>query len=288
VLAVKAKPAAGTPGLACSAPERWLLLKREVLDIVTIYTRAGKEHSMSSVATLASHEREQMILEHLSQVNLLARRVHRRCPQGVELDDLISAGTIGLVKAVDRYDPRRCKLSTLAEHRINGAILDYLRQLDPLPRNIRQLHKRSEAVAVELENQLRRTPSESEIAKRIGITPGSLARVREVVHAANVVSLDALPTAVAEIGGTPVDVADGLDYAARMDSVRKAVQRLPRAERTVIQGLVAGESLREIAASLGAGPSRVSQLKSSAIVSLREALRSDRTKCKGSAKGAGT
>ncbi len=287
MLAVKAKPAASTPGLDISAPERWLLLKREVLDIVTMHTRAGKEHSMSFVATLASHEREQMILSHLPQVNLLARRVHRRCPQGVELDDLISAGTIGLVKAVDRYDPRRCKLSTLAEHRINGAILDYLRQLDRLPRNIRQLHKRSEAAAVELENRLRRTPSESEIAEGIGITSGNLARVREVVHAANVVSLDALSAGVAEIGDTPVDVADGLDYAARVDRVRKAVKRLPRAERVVIQGLVAGESLREIATSLGVGQSRVSQLKRRAIVSLRETLRSNGAQCKEVAKAAG-
>ena len=287
MLAVKAKPAASTPGLDISAPERWLLLKREVLDIVTMHTRAGKEHSMSFVATLASHEREQMILSHLPQVNLLARRVHRRCPQGVELDDLISAGTIGLVKAVDRYDPRRSKLATLAEHRINGAILDYLRQLDPLPRTIRQLHKRSEAAAVELENRLRRLPAESEIAERIGIKPRSLARVREVVHAANVVSLDALPAAVAEVGGIPVDVAGALDRAARMDSVRKAVKRLPRSERMVIRGLIAGETLREVATSMGVSQSRVSQLKSRAIVSLQETLRSNGAQCKEVAKAVG-
>jgi RNA polymerase sigma factor (sigma-70 family) len=87
-----------------------------------------------------------MIIDHLPQVELLARRVHRRCPQ-VELDDLISAGTVGLIRAVDRFDPtRNLKLKTLAEHRIQGALLDYLRQLDPLPRAVREFQKRRDAV----------------------------------------------------------------------------------------------------------------------------------------------
>lgn len=72
--------------------------------------------------------RESLILDPLPQVELLARRLHRRCPQ-VELDDLIQAGTIGLIQAVDRYDESRgCPLKTIAEHRIRGALLDYLRQ----------------------------------------------------------------------------------------------------------------------------------------------------------------
>jgi RNA polymerase sigma factor FliA len=75
--------------------------------------------------------REKLILSHTPQVQLVARRLHRRCPQ-VELEDLISAGTIGLIQAVDRFNPsRHLKLKTLAEHRINGAFLDYLRHIDP-------------------------------------------------------------------------------------------------------------------------------------------------------------
>jgi RNA polymerase sigma factor for flagellar operon FliA len=75
--------------------------------------------------------REELILSHMPRVKLLAHRVHRRCPQ-VELDDLISAGTIGLIQAVDRFDPgRNLKLKTMAEHRISGALLDYLRYIDP-------------------------------------------------------------------------------------------------------------------------------------------------------------
>ncbi len=89
----------------------------------------------SSVPT--SQWREETILAHLPQVELLARRLHRRCPR-VELEDFISEGTLGFIKAVDRFDPcRNLKVKTYAEHRIRGALLDYLRRIDPLSRNVR-------------------------------------------------------------------------------------------------------------------------------------------------------
>ena len=91
--------------------------------------------------------REQLILSHLPQVTLLARKLHSRCSRAVEIQDLTSAGVIGLIQAVDRFDPARdCLLKTIAEHRIRGAMLDYLRQLDPLPRSVRRfVRKREEA-----------------------------------------------------------------------------------------------------------------------------------------------
>jgi RNA polymerase sigma factor (sigma-70 family) len=92
-------------------------------------------------AMMTKSNREELILSHMPQVRLLARRLHRRCPQ-VELDDLISTGTIGLIRAIDRFDPNRnLKLKTLAEHRIRGAMLDYLRHIDPLPRSVRRFQK---------------------------------------------------------------------------------------------------------------------------------------------------
>jgi RNA polymerase sigma factor FliA len=94
--------------------------------------------------------REELIVSHLPQVELLARRLHRRCPQ-VELEDLISAGTIGLIQAVDRFDPKRnLKLKTLAEHRISGAMLDYLRRIDPLSRDVRRFQKQRDAIIADL------------------------------------------------------------------------------------------------------------------------------------------
>jgi RNA polymerase sigma factor (sigma-70 family) len=90
--------------------------------------------------------REELILSHMLQVKLLAHRLRWRCPQ-VEFGDLTSMGTIGLIQAVERFDPdRHLKLKTLAEHRIRGALLDYLRYIDPLPRSVRRFQKQRDAV----------------------------------------------------------------------------------------------------------------------------------------------
>ena len=87
--------------------------------------------------------RDEMILDRLSQVRLLALRVHRRCPPCVEFDDLMSAGTVGLIRAVDRFRPELGRqLNTFVDHRIRGAMLDYLRELDPLTRSLRAFVRR--------------------------------------------------------------------------------------------------------------------------------------------------
>lgn len=118
-------------------------------------------------ATIAhSSQRESLILSHLPQVELLARQLHMRCPQ-VELDDLISVGTIGLIEAVDRYDGRN-KLNTFAEHRIRGALLDHLRRIDPLSRNVRRFQKRRDALVAAFAAQ-GEVPPDGEIAAALGI-----------------------------------------------------------------------------------------------------------------------
>src|ERR1035438_1608225 len=84
---------------------------------------------------LAAGGREQLILDHLSQVRLIARRIHERLPESVSLDDLISTGIVGLISAIDRFDSsHNVKLKTYAEYKIRGAILDSLRGLDWAPR----------------------------------------------------------------------------------------------------------------------------------------------------------
>ncbi len=135
--------------------------------------------------------RDQLILDHLPQVELLARKLHRRCPQ-VELDDLISAGTIGLISAVDRFDPvRNCKLKTLAEHRIRGAMLDYLRQLDPLPRAVRQFQKRRDAVTTPSEN-----PTPDELATILGLPTRKVIQWSRIVRASKTIPFETLPESV--------------------------------------------------------------------------------------------
>src|SRR5689334_912115 len=102
--------------------------------------------------TQTMSEREQLIIEHLPQVRLIARRIHERCPENVSLEDLVSTGTIGLISAIDRFDPTQgVKLKTYAEYKIRGAILDSLRSMDWAPRDQRRRAKQIESVMASLE-----------------------------------------------------------------------------------------------------------------------------------------
>jgi len=132
-----------------------------------------------------------MILDHLPQVELLARRLHRRCPQ-VELDDLISAGTVGLIRAVDRFDPsRNLKLKTLAEHRIQGALLDYLRHLDPLPRAARQFQKRRDAILANYAQA--EIPTQGQLAEMLGLPERKFAQLSRMVTASETIRFNDMP-----------------------------------------------------------------------------------------------
>ena len=135
--------------------------------------------------------RDQLILDHLPQVELLARRLHRRCPQ-VELDDLISVGTVGLIRAVDRFDPsRNLKLKTLAEHRIQGALLDYLRHLDPLPRAARQFQKRRDAILAGYAQA--EIPTQGQLAEMLGLPERKFVQLSRMVTASETIRFDDMP-----------------------------------------------------------------------------------------------
>src|SRR3984885_11455385 len=119
----------------------------------------------------AADERERLILEHLPQVRLIARRIHERLPESVNLDDLVSAGTIGLIAAIDRFDPgHNVKLKTYAEYKIRGAILDSLRSLDWAPRQQRRRSKQVDAAISAVEQRLHRAPTEDEIAHQLELS----------------------------------------------------------------------------------------------------------------------
>ena len=96
-------------------------------------------HPYQTAVAIPADKREKLILEHLPQVRLIARRIHERLPKSVSLDDLVSVGIIGLISAIDRFDPsRNVKLKTYAEYKIRGAIMDSLRGLDWAPRQQRE------------------------------------------------------------------------------------------------------------------------------------------------------
>src|SRR6478752_1361519 len=126
------------------------------------YTVAGE---------MTDEERERLILEHLPQVRLIARRIQERLPDNISLDDLVSIGVIGLISAIDNFDPsHNVKLKTYAEYKIRGAILDSLRGLDWAPRQKRRKAKQIEAAITAAEQRLQRSPTEEETAAQLGIS----------------------------------------------------------------------------------------------------------------------
>src|SRR5271165_7490152 len=128
-------------------------------------------YSYAVPEAISDDERERLILEHLPQVRLIARRIQERLPENICLEDLVSTGVIGLISAIDNFDPgHNVKLKTYAEYKIRGAILDSLRGLDWAPRQKRRRAKQIEAAICAAEQRLHRSPSEEEIASELGQT----------------------------------------------------------------------------------------------------------------------
>src|SRR5215813_6831556 len=127
--------------------------------------------------TIDFDERQHLLTENLPEVRYIARRIHDRLPSHVSFEDLVHAGILGLIDAVDRFDPsKNVQLKSYARFRIRGAILDSLRQLDWSPRHLRRQARRIEEVNHELSAELGRNPSEPEIAAKLGISLKELQR----------------------------------------------------------------------------------------------------------------
>src|SRR5271168_4374197 len=135
--------------------------------------------------------RERRILEHLPQVHLIARRFHEKLPSSVCLDDLVSTGIIGLISAIDNYDPRQnTKLKTYAEYKIRGAILDSLRSMDWASRHRRKKAKDIEAAIQTAQQKLHQAPTEEQIASEMGMTLENYRARLVEIQGLNLQSLD--------------------------------------------------------------------------------------------------
>ena len=229
----------------------------------------------------AADERERLILEHLPQVRLIARRIHERLPESVNLDDLVSTGTLGLIAAIDRFDSsHNVKLKTYAEYKIRGAILDSLRGLDWAPRQQRKRSKQIEAAISVAEQRLHRAPSEEEIALQLDVT---LEEYHEWLVDIRGVNLGSLEVSHPEEEGRNLleYVSDDeenwpsrlLERSELQRLLAGAIEKMPSTERTVISHYYHEElTLREISKIVNLHESRVSQLKSQAILRLRSYL----------------
>jgi RNA polymerase sigma factor for flagellar operon FliA len=228
-------------------------------------------------------ERDRLVLQHLPLVRAIAIRVHENLPVHVDLDDLVHAGIMGLFDAATKYDgDKQVSFRGYAKHRIKGAILDSLRDMDWASRDLRKRHKQLEAITREMAAVAQRNPTETEIAEKMGM---DLARWRQVAIELRVVGLlsASTPAPDSENQNAPeFPAGDALnpDVLTGQSELRtvlsSAMNTLPERYQQVI-GLyyMMGKTMREIGDKLGVNESRISQIHRAALdrmaVNLQEA-----------------
>ena len=231
--------------------------------------------------TEAISRREALVLEHLPQVRLIATRIHDRLPDYIALDDLISTGILGLIAAIDNYDPsQKVLLKTYAEHRIYGAIMDSLRDMDWAPRDMRKKAKSVEAAIHTVKQREGREPLEEEIAAELNI---SLAEYHKLLGDVQSTELERLEYGKGNEPGIdllqfiPDDEESWPSRQVERSELERilalAIDRMPKNERTVLSLYYYEElSLRDIATVMGMHLSRIGQLRVQAILRLRSHL----------------
>ena len=229
--------------------------------------------------------RDRLILTYAPLVKFVAGRLGSGLPAHVDEGDLVSYGLLGLIGAIERFDPEReIKFETYAIARIKGAIIDELRSIDWVPRSVRAKARAVERAYSKLENELRRTPDDKEVAAELGMTESELDNVLSQVSFTGLVALDELLSA----GGsdrsgssTVMDtIADGAHdpvEAFEVDEMKHlladAINRMPDRERLVLTlYYYEGLTLAEIGSVLGVTESRVCQIHTKAILQLRGRL----------------
>src|SRR5580692_5102845 len=250
--------------------------------VFTPFAGDGVTESESHSAT----DRDLLLMEHLPTVRYLARRIHERLPQHVELDDLVSAGVVGLIDAFSKFDhTKKVQFKSYAQFRIRGAILDSLRTLDWSPRELRRKGRAVEEAIRSVTQRVGRAPSEQEIAKEMELTLAEYQLLLGDLKGLEIGSLhmerseDSGDEELAYIPGSPED--DPLFRCLKGEMKQRlaeAIDELPEKERMVLTLYYYEElTMKEIGLTLGVVESRVSQIHSSAVVRLRVALASLRS-----------
>jgi RNA polymerase sigma factor for flagellar operon FliA len=243
--------------------------------------RAMQVKSVSAVlANNKMSRRDRVVLEHLPLVKAIAVRVYENLPVHVDLDDLVHAGILGLFDAATKFDPeKQVVFSSYAKHRIKGAILDSLRQLDWASRDLRRRHKQVEAVTRELASELQRTPTEAEIAQRLGVDVDRWRQMMLDLRSVGLVSASSRTSEgedmpAPEFPSRPETQPDSICAHEQLRSVlATAMKALPeRYQRVVLLYYTNEMTMKEIGGVLGINESRVSQIHKSALEKMNVAL----------------
>ncbi|MDR0657082.1 MAG: RNA polymerase sigma factor WhiG [Treponema sp.] len=228
--------------------------------------------------------RETFVIQYSPLVKFVAGKVAVGMPHSVEFDDLVGFGSIGLLDAIDKYDPERgVKFKTYAVTRIRGAIFDELRQIDWVPRSVRKKAKELEETVANLESQMGRTATDQEIASSMGLDDEEYSKTVMKISATSIVSLNEVWSGVDEneknsIGDTiesPISLHP--DVMVEKEEIRRviidAIKELPEKEKQILVLYWYEDlTLKEIGEVMKVTESRVSQLHSKAMLRLRAKL----------------
>jgi RNA polymerase sigma factor for flagellar operon FliA len=234
---------------------------------------------------LPPEERERLILDYSPLIRYIAGRIAMRLPAHLSLDDLISAGILGLIDAVDKYDSsRKAKFKTYAEYRIRGAIIDELRAMDWVPRSVRRKAQQLETAFQTLTNDLGREPHDEEVAEYLAIDLESYYTMVNETAGVGLFSIVDTAEGLAQfMPGTLVDnalkddadsPAEHLDKNEIKEVIARAIEKLTEQEQMVISLYYYDElTMKETGKVLDYTESRICQIHSKAMMKLRAKLR---------------
>jgi len=235
--------------------------------------------------------RDRLILTYAPLVKFVAGRLGSGLPAHVDEGDLVSYGLLGLIGAIERYDPDRdVKFETYAIARIKGSIIDELRAMDWVPRSVRARARDIERAIGELEAHGGRVPTEEEIAAKLGVSQDQLNEDLLEISRSSIAALDELWT-ISSSGGDQVALIDTIEdtqgpepqaalaQTEMREALGEAIARLPEREKLVVTLYYYEElTLREIGEVLGVTESRVSQLHTKAVLRLKARLGGTQTR----------
>jgi RNA polymerase sigma factor for flagellar operon FliA len=232
---------------------------------------------------MSQADKDKLILEYSPLIKFIAQKIAVRLPSNIELDDLISSGVIGLMDAIDKYDPTRDnKFKTYAEFRVRGAILDELRAQDWVPRSIRDKAKLLDKTMVQLEVELGRIATDEEIAKALDCSIEEYHDLINQVRPVSLLSIDEAQTFSTVDKKSILNILEGtrlnnpfnqLNMKTIKSVVTQAIEELPERQRLVLSLYYYEDlNLKEIGKVLRVTESRVSQLHAQAVSRLRAKL----------------
>ncbi len=241
----------------------------------------GTDRGQHTAATVTQEERDRLLLEHLPTVRFVARRIHERLPQHVDMEDLVSAGMVGLIDAFAKFDyGKQVQFKSYAQFRIRGAILDSLRTLDWSPRELRRKGRAMEETIRLLTQQKGRAPSEAEIAEGMQMSLGDYQALLGELKGLEIGSLNLERNEDGgdeELSYLPGTEREEPLFRCLKGELRQrlidAIETLPGKERMVLTLYYYEElTMKEIGLTLGVVESRVSQIHSAAVMRLRAAM----------------